>query len=1458
MQATGTFDFSAPAGGLSFPPPSFGASSNNPFAMNSASSGDLSGNESDSRADTTGEEAARAKRPFRGFGDSGTQQSSVPFQISNPTGQAQQANLFAPLNAQEQSGGALFSFGGTSQPGINFNNTPTQEKPAGNIFSFGASSSQPAPSSPSINFGSGMTQDKPGNNIFSFGQQAAQPAQPQATNSGFNFGSPAAQEKPTTMPFSFGQGSATPSSSGNNFGSTQTSEQPATNLFGSARPLQDTPATNIFGSASQQPATTSNLFTGLNAPASPSNNLFALQTQNSAPASNGLFGGQSQQPAQSTLNVFASSSQAPATSNVFAEQKSQPAPTSNLFGNLNNPPATSSNLFSGPPPLSASNLFGGTDKGASSASDLFGNPNKPINQPSDKPEDQPKANGSLGKSTNIDIAPNLSNNSTSSVTQTPSTGQHGGSKPLVSHSDVCRSDLLGVSSYSLSPASSLYGRTAEGPPVERVLNRAPESNTSTLWDKANWRKFSGSSAAPVETSKSKSTFSFESAKSAAPEISSNTKIFSAMKPIDAPASASQPPPSGMFPSLSKPTESPPKPEVESSKATAPPFSARAGSATNISSALINRKETLEGNNDVRYPAMVAAVQMSDESMAYMIPARFNEEQRQEFYVSARMRALNKAMQKVFGAVPVDGDINGAMAFYRDLREQIKRRSSTNPQNPKRKVVDDENQENENPSKRSRQLEYPNTSSSQITREETASAIKGSGTPSQSQPYVNGASTPKAPPSAAPQLTAPPTSPAPKGKRKAEVQLTKDDHEAEETREARQIKTPRLNGGTGGSNTSNIFKNILDSPTKASPAKPTLGKKMIGTPESSNGEALRFNPFGNLPVPSIVTESSNPSTPANMFAPKPTSTANPFQLKPAASGLTAGQKGTAIKPPTFGSVQVDFLQQFGQKAKDSEEKLMKAAKEEDMDSDEDEAEWEAKYHEKRRAELKAIDDVAKSKRATFVPGKGFTYGQIEKRSDKAESDSNSSGKDSISEPSPTKGVNSTQNATGSKSLFGQNTAPQSSGNSIFGSLNGSRTSTPGPFTSPTGSVLDGHKPGKPMPFGNNIFSHLSDSGADSGKGDDGDDDSGDGDSDAEEDSENKDPSYQPDKEIPSSPSTPAEETGPGIASAKKANIFSFGSSKFGGAVGANPNSGTSSPGGSIFDRISKDSDGKPIRHVSTEEKENTQPSTTVNVFADTTNPFSRSFTQSSDGPADKTWKPSTPIKFSSAMPNNGVKDPAPTVSVTEATPTKVASPFANLFGNSGSSKPTSSLTAAPTSAGVGFGFGNPSSTTSSLFPSAAASTTTSRATSPGGTTDGDSAAEGDPDPEQHEQIDLTKGGIGEENEEVIHEVRAKAIKFSPKEEGDSDNPWETKGVGPLRVLKHRENNAARILLRADPSGTIVLNKGILPQVNYEAAGKTLKLLTAGEGGKSLETWILQVKTPELAKELATVLESNKKQ
>lgn len=91
-----------------------------------------------------------------------------------------------------------------------------------------------------------------------------------------------------------------------------------------------------------------------------------------------------------------------------------------------------------------------------------------------------------------------------------------------------------------------------------------------------------------------------------------------------------------------------------------------------------------------------------------------------------------------------------------------------------------------------------------------------------------------------------------------------------------------------------------------------------------------------------------------------------------------------------------------------------------------------------------------------------------------------------------------------------------------------------------------------------------------------------------------------------------------------------------------------------------------------------------------------------------------------------------------------------------------------------------------------------------------------------------------------------------------SPWKIMGVGPLRLLKNKTTGHVRMLLRAEPRGHVALNKTVLPDFTYKADNtKYLKVTAATDDGKGLETWMLQVKTPELATALAEALEEHKK-
>ena len=164
----------------------------------------------------------------------------------------------------------------------------------------------------------------------------------------------------------------------------------------------------------------------------------------------------------------------------------------------------------------------------------------------------------------------------------------------------------------------------------------------------------------------------------------------------------------------------------------------------------------------------------------------------------------------------------------------------------------------------------------------------------------------------------------------------------------------------------------------------------------------------------------------------------------------------------------------------------------------------------------------------------------------------------------------------------------------------------------------------------------------------------------------------------------------------------------------------------------------------------------------------------------------------------------------------------------------------------------------MNPSVLASVNTSRATSPGGTTGEESNAEGGDqaaDSPQDEQLDLSKANAGEEDEDLLFNVKTKASEYASKTEGE-DATWNVKGVGELRLLKHRKTNTARVVLRAGPAAKIVLNTGLFNAAKYDLASDKMVNFPLAAANGVIKKWLLQVGKKEDATKLSELMEENK--
>ncbi|KAJ6594188.1 hypothetical protein B0H19DRAFT_1094357 [Mycena capillaripes] len=152
--------------------------------------------------------------------------------------------------------------------------------------------------------------------------------------------------------------------------------------------------------------------------------------------------------------------------------------------------------------------------------------------------------------------------------------------------------------------------------------------------------------------------------------------------------------------------------------------------------------------------------------------------------------------------------------------------------------------------------------------------------------------------------------------------------------------------------------------------------------------------------------------------------------------------------------------------------------------------------------------------------------------------------------------------------------------------------------------------------------------------------------------------------------------------------------------------------------------------------------------------------------------------------------------------------------------------------------------------AGSSQETDKASTPGATTDEGSTASamlfGHDTP-----TGLDAEGEGEEDEETVKSERIKAYRMRKKEEG-GDGGWLDIGVGFLRLKKHKETSARRLLLRNSNSGKIQINFALYSGLKASQSKKSLTFIghdTAGEP----QTYSLRFRTEEAAKEFQVALD-----
>lgn len=118
--------------------------------------------------------------------------------------------------------------------------------------------------------------------------------------------------------------------------------------------------------------------------------------------------------------------------------------------------------------------------------------------------------------------------------------------------------------------------------------------------------------------------------------------------------------------------------------------------------------------------------------------------------------------------------------------------------------------------------------------------------------------------------------------------------------------------------------------------------------------------------------------------------------------------------------------------------------------------------------------------------------------------------------------------------------------------------------------------------------------------------------------------------------------------------------------------------------------------------------------------------------------------------------------------------------------------------------------------------------------------------KEDQRDLTSLTREErETEDVLFECKSRLRKYVR----GAEEPWQVKGVGVMRVLKNKASGSARVLMRQDPNGSIMLNSSLLKnKESYSAMNDTNVKVTLPGEANDLSTYRLTFGKKEKAAEL----------
>lgn len=132
----------------------------------------------------------------------------------------------------------------------------------------------------------------------------------------------------------------------------------------------------------------------------------------------------------------------------------------------------------------------------------------------------------------------------------------------------------------------------------------------------------------------------------------------------------------------------------------------------------------------------------------------------------------------------------------------------------------------------------------------------------------------------------------------------------------------------------------------------------------------------------------------------------------------------------------------------------------------------------------------------------------------------------------------------------------------------------------------------------------------------------------------------------------------------------------------------------------------------------------------------------------------------------------------------------------------------------------------------------------------------------EEVDVVSG---EEEEEVIYSQRGKLFVYGETllDVGSGNKTWRERGIGDIRILKHKEHSRMRVLMRQEKTMKVIVNHALDPRITLETnAGSDRSWVWSAfdfAGGELVETvFAIRFADSDIANNFKKVFGENQKE